>query len=68
MAKKPSGLGRGLGDLFEDNAPEVKTNKGKVVIRKSGDNEVVMRSNDELYAKDKKPKNRSVYLNYKDKR
>ena len=23
MQKKPSGLGRGLGDLLEDNAPEI---------------------------------------------
>ena len=32
MAKKPSGLGRGLGDLLEDNSPEITT-RGKVVIR-----------------------------------
>ena len=24
MAKKPSGLGRGLGDLLEDNAPVIR--------------------------------------------
>ena len=67
MAKKPSGLGRGLGELLEDNAPEVKTNKGKVVVRPNV-SETLVRSSDDLYAKDKKPKNRSVYLNYKDKR
>ena len=32
MAKKPSGLGRGLGDLLEDNSPEVRT-KSNVVLR-----------------------------------
>ena len=32
MAKKPSGLGRGLGDLLEDNNPEVR-NRGNVVLR-----------------------------------
>ena len=34
MAKKPSGLGRGLGDLLEDNAPEIRS--GATVI-KNGD-------------------------------
>ena len=32
MAKKPSGLGRGLGDLLEDNSLEVR-NRGNVVLR-----------------------------------
>ncbi len=64
MANKPSGLGRGLGDLFEDNAPEVKTSTGRVVIR-AADGDKNMRSSPDLY--EKKPKNRSVYLNYKDK-
>ena len=36
MAKKPSGLGRGLGDLLEDNSPEVTT-RDKVVMRSSGE-------------------------------
>ena len=31
MAKKPSGLGRGLGDLLEDNAPEIRG--GATVIK-----------------------------------
>ncbi len=64
MAKKDSGLGRGLGDLFEDNAPEVKTNKSKVIVRRpDGDRD--MRS--DLFDKDKKPKNRSVLSNYRQK-
>ncbi len=37
MSKKPSGLGRGLGDLLEDNAPELKSSS---VIRRDGDTEV----------------------------
>jgi len=33
MAKKPSGLGRGLGDLLEDNAPEIRREQGSAVRR-----------------------------------
>ena len=33
MAKKPSGLGRGLEDLLADNAPEVRHSTGSVVKR-----------------------------------
>lgn len=64
MAKKPSGLGRGLGDLFEDNAPEVKTDKSKVIIRQP-DGDKNMKSGPDLFDKDKKPKNRSVLQNYR---
>ena len=32
MAKKPSGLGRGLGELLEDNSPEIRS-QGSVVLR-----------------------------------
>lgn len=64
MSKKPSGLGRGLGDLFEDNSPEVKTSSGRVVIRRENE-ETEMRPSPSLYKI--KPKNRSVYLNYKEK-
>ena len=66
MAKKPSGLGRGLGELFEDNAPEVVTNKSKVVVRRPDGNRD-MRSGPDLFEKDKKPKNRSVLQNYRQK-
>lgn len=31
MAKKTSGLGRGLGELLEDNAPEFRQGQGSVV-------------------------------------
>lgn len=37
MSKKTSGLGRGLGDLLEDNAPEIKS---ATVIRRSDNGEV----------------------------
>ncbi|MBQ9086675.1 MAG: hypothetical protein IJY47_05760 [Clostridia bacterium] len=33
MAKKASGLGRGLGDLLEDNMPQVKQNH-RVILKK----------------------------------
>lgn len=31
MARKTSGLGRGLGDLLEDNTPEIRSNRGSVL-------------------------------------
>ncbi len=63
MAKnKPSGLGRGLGDLLEDNAPEIKKTSASVVVRTdTGDK--AMRS--DIYDKDKKPKNKSLLANYR---
>ena len=65
MAKvKNSGLGRGLGDLLEENAPEVGRSTAKVVIRKD-DGDKDMRPTADLYDKDKKPKNRSVLANYR---
>jgi len=65
MAKaKASGLGRGLGELLDDNTPELTKTTAKVVIRKDdGDRE--MRPSSDLYEKDKKPKNRSVLANYR---
>ncbi len=33
MASKPSGLGRGLGDLLEDNTPTLRTQQPNVVVR-----------------------------------
>ena len=66
MAKKDAGLGRGLGDLFEDNAPEVVTNKSKVIVRHPDGNKD-MKSGHDIYGKDKKPKNRSVLSNYRQK-
>ena len=37
MAKKTSGLGRGLGDLFEDNTPEIRPNSSGTVVRKESE-------------------------------
>ena len=45
MAKaKASGLGRGLGDLFEDNAPEIIRPSGKVVVRSPEGDKVMTRT------------------------
>ena len=66
MAKKAAGLGRGLGELFEDNAPEVETSKSKVVVRHPEGNKD-MKSGPDLFEKDRKPKNRSVLQNYRQK-
>ena len=66
MAKpKASGLGRGLGDLLEDNTPEIKTSSAKVVIRKEDGDRDMKSTTSDLYEKDKKPKNRSVLSNYR---
>ena len=66
MAKtKASGLGRGLGDLLEDNTPEIKTSTARVVIRKDDGNRDMKSTTSDLYDKDKKPKNRSVLGNYR---
>lgn len=66
MAKqKAAGLGRGLGDLLEDNTPEVKTSTARVIIRKPDGDRDMKVSTPDLYDKDKKPKNRSVLSNYR---
>ena len=35
--KKPSGLGRGLGDLLDDNTPDVREGRSKVTVQTEGD-------------------------------
>ena len=61
MAKKPSGLGRGLGDLLEDNKPVITTSKSSVVIRK--EEKKVTVSSADIY--EVKPKNKSLKANYR---
>ena len=34
--KKLSGLGRGLGDLLEDNTPDVREGRSKVTVETNG--------------------------------
>ena len=62
MAKKTSGLGRGLGELFEDNKPFVSESQhAKVVLRKKDKSVAV--STAELY--ETKPKNKSLKANFR---
>ena len=35
--KKPSGLGRGLGDLLDDNTPDAREARSKVTVKTEGD-------------------------------
>lgn len=44
MASKPSGLGRGLGDLLEDNTPSLRTREANVVIRTGEGNRAPQKS------------------------
>ena len=61
MAKKPSGLGRGLGDLLEDNTPELPKSSAKVTIR-TDEKRITMTIAD-IY--ENKPKNKSLKANYR---
>ena len=63
MAKKPSGLGRGLGELLEDNAPVFEGKSGaKVVVRNDTSLE---RPQKATYVPESKPKNKSLKANYR---
>ncbi len=59
--KKPSGLGRGLGDLLSDNTPEVRKSTAKVVIRQ--ETKKITVSNPDIYPEI--TRNRSVKSNFK---
>ena len=61
MQKKPSGLGRGLGDLLEDNSPQIRENRAKVVVRQPEKKQTTTTA--DIY--EQKPKNRSVKANYR---
>lgn len=77
MAKKQSGLGRGLGDLLADNTPEVRGG-GTVVRKQEGESVVITPSSGgeadapktqpavtpkPLY--EERPQNRSLKANFK---
>ena len=73
MAKKPCGLGRGLGDLLEDNTPQ-RTSQNNVVIRneaKAPATPPITTPTPGLYSStpkslyEEKPKNRSIKANFK---
>ena len=68
-AKKPSGLGRGLGDMLEDNTPDMREGRASVTIRREGETiRVTPVGSAEIKTKalfETKPKNRSVKANFK---
>ena len=72
MAKKPSGLGRSLGDLLEDNTPQLRNGKGSASLRQGEETIHIapsasapnpQREVKSLY--ETKHKNRSVRANFK---
>jgi hypothetical protein len=67
--KKPSGLGRGLGDMLEDNTPDIRSEHSSVTIRKEGESiRVTPAGSTEIKTKtlfETKPRNRSVKSNFK---
>lgn len=67
--KKPSGLGRGLGELLDDNTPDLREGRGSVTVRKEGESiRVTPAGSTEIKPKalfETKPKNRSVKANFK---
>lgn len=72
MAKKPSGLGRGLDDLLEDNSMTLRENKGKPLVESKGEVKTqVSPSVSSLYGNtpkslyDTKLRTRSVKSNFK---
>ena len=65
MANKPSGLGRGLEDLLEDNTPSLRSQKPSVVLRKPSEapkqslpNTLYERTEKPLF--ETKPRNKSL--------
>jgi len=70
--KKPSGLGRGLDELLDDNTPTTRSNAGKPLVVSKG--EVKASNNQNLTALygnqtkslyDERPRTRSVKSNFK---
>ena len=67
--KKQGGLGRGLGELLDDNTPDVREGRGSVVVKSEGGSiKITPVGSTEVKTKslfDTKPKNRSVKANFK---
>ena len=67
--KKPSGLGRGLGDLLDDNAPDIRAEHSKVAVHREGDPiRITPAGSAEIKTKklfESQHKNRSVKANFK---
>jgi hypothetical protein len=62
MAKKPAGLGKGLGDLLEDNAPQIANGRRPKVIVRTEEKKTI---NTPSLFPDTKPKNKSLKANYR---
>ena len=62
MAKKPSGLGRGLGDLLEDNSPTLARKSSAKVLIRTEEKKITV-STAEIY--ETKPKNKSLKANFR---
>lgn len=73
MPKKPSGLGRSLGDLLEDNTPSFRAEKGSASIRQGEETiqiaavapEAPPKAEPKSLYDTPKHKNRSVIANFK---
>ena len=67
--KKQGGLGRGLGELLDDNTPDMREGRGSVVVKNEGGSiKITPVGSTEVKTKslfDTKPKNRSVKANFK---
>ncbi len=70
MAKKPSGLGRSLGELLEDNTPQLRPEKGSASLRQGDDTIRIAAPPASEVPKEKslyeaKHRNKSVKANFK---
>lgn len=68
-AKKPSGLGRGLGELLEDNTPDLRESRSKVSVKTEGDTIKITPEGSASYQTkalfETPKKNKSVKANFK---
>jgi hypothetical protein len=68
-AKKPAGLGRGLGDLLDDNSPDIRAEHSKATVRHEGNSiRITPAGSAEVKTKklfESQQKNRSVKANFK---
>jgi hypothetical protein len=64
MSKRTSGLGRGLGELLDDNTPDMRAGRSATVVKKEGDSiSIIPAGSKQVETKalfETKPKNRSV--------
>ena len=67
--KKQGGLGRGLGELLDDNTPDMREGRGSVVVKNEGGSiKITPVGSTEVKTKslfNTKPRNKSVKANFK---